>query len=37
MLHSEESGKSVNTMMAIDGLGVKGGGEVRRCLGGKQM
>lgn len=37
MQHSEESGRSVSTAMAIDGLGVKGGGEVRRCLGGKQM
>lgn len=37
MQHSEESGRSANTVMAIDGLGVKGGGEVRRCLGGKQM
>ena len=37
MLHSEESGRSESTVMAVDGLGVKGGGEVRHCWGEKQM
>lgn len=37
MLHSEVSVRSVSTVMTIDGLGVKGEGEVRHCLEDKGM
>ena len=37
MFHSEESGRSISTVMAIDGLRVKGGGKVKDCLEEKGM